>query len=497
MAADLRPELLALLRLGAAGRDGVGTALGLLVEELGMELAFVSGFAGGRRVVTHAARASSDVPLPVGLDDPVDGTLCHLVASGQLPALVPDAAADPRIGPDAHIRQWPLRAFAGVPLVRDGEVVGALCCASASPLGSLRPSDVATLRTVAHHVAAVLASPEAPAPGAPEPDLGDVAAVVAGAADLEALTRPLLELLARVTGLESTYLTAVDWQRDRQQVLLAHDAGAMHVPEGLVVEWGDTLCRRSLESGRRWVPDVPATWGDSDAARDLGVVTYVSVPVKDESDDVVGTLCAASTTSTEVAPGHLATMELFASLIGGQMARERQRQREGERLRRLERRTRELSRLAERDPLTGLLNRAGVVAWLEAVRADLRGGQLAVAFVDVDGFKEVNDRWGHATGDTALVALGTALVASGRPGDLYGRIGGDEFVVASVLPPGGSALAAWTSRLRAAASVAVGGTAVAATVGVTGTTDPTTSVEDLLAAADAAMYHRKRTCAQR
>lgn len=89
----------------------------------------------------------------------------------------------------------------------------------------------------------------------------------------------------------------------------------------------------------------------------------------------------------------------------------------------------DLQRLVRIDPLTGLLNRRGVEhAATELLR---RGpaGSVAILFVDVDGFKVINDRYGHAEGDRALIALASLLCSTVRTSDHVARVGGDEFVV--------------------------------------------------------------------
>ncbi len=91
----------------------------------------------------------------------------------------------------------------------------------------------------------------------------------------------------------------------------------------------------------------------------------------------------------------------------------------------------ELERRATHDLLTGLANRGLLMDRLQlaAIQAKRRSQKVAVLFIDLDGFKKINDGFGHATGDQVLKLVGNRLAASVREGDTVGRLGGDEFVI--------------------------------------------------------------------
>lgn len=85
--------------------------------------------------------------------------------------------------------------------------------------------------------------------------------------------------------------------------------------------------------------------------------------------------------------------------------------------------------LSERDPLTGLLNRAGFEHYMDAKMRQGDGGSLSVIYADLDHFKPVNDTFGHAAGDQLLREFASRLQHLVRPTDAVARLGGDEFVV--------------------------------------------------------------------
>jgi diguanylate cyclase (GGDEF)-like protein len=84
-----------------------------------------------------------------------------------------------------------------------------------------------------------------------------------------------------------------------------------------------------------------------------------------------------------------------------------------------------------RDELTGLLTRSSLLEWFsqEPYKVGKAKGPLAICFIDLDGFKAINDQHGHAIGDQVLVAIGERIQTAIRPTDLVVRWGGDEFIV--------------------------------------------------------------------
>nr|MDQ3811826.1 PAS domain S-box protein [Chloroflexota bacterium] len=150
------------------------------------------------------------------------------------------------------------------------------------------------------------------------------------------------------------------------------------------------------------------------------------------------------------------------------------------------------------DELTGLHNRRGfmTLAQQEWKRARCGGWPLLVFYIDVDDFKRINDSYGHAEGDAALVAVASILRATFREADVIARLGGDEFTVLA-LHGGGGTVAAVTARLqqRLAEHNASAGRpyALALSVGVAqSAVSALGSLEDLMVQADAALYEEKR-----
>lgn len=161
------------------------------------------------------------------------------------------------------------------------------------------------------------------------------------------------------------------------------------------------------------------------------------------------------------------------------------------------RRIAELEAHADVDPLLAILNRRGFERELtrSLAYAQRYGTAAALVFIDLDGFKAINDRYGHAAGDALLKAVAAQLTCRVRASDVVGRLGGDEFGVVMWNVDGAQAAAKARDleRLIEEAGVEHGTLrlAVGASAGVV-SFSAVAEVAQILDAADRAMYARKR-----
>jgi diguanylate cyclase (GGDEF)-like protein len=164
----------------------------------------------------------------------------------------------------------------------------------------------------------------------------------------------------------------------------------------------------------------------------------------------------------------------------------------------IERQTERRAAQALNDPLTNLLNRRGLFEALATAmqRAAEQGSNLVLMFVDLDNFKHANDVGGHRTGDEILVAVGAALTAQMRAGQIVARLGGDEFalVCPAISMQEGGAIAARVvdavSQLRFATRDEI--VKVGCSIGVAEYPRHAGTADELIACADTAMYLAKQ-----
>jgi diguanylate cyclase len=336
-----------------------------------------------------------------------------------------------------------------------------------------------------------------PTPAQPlDPVLKSLSATVASAVTLDGLTRPLLELLATVSGFESCYLGTVQLERGLQHILFSRNSGQLNIPEGADLPWQQTLCRRALAENCHFSDAVPIRWQDSGTARALGIQTYASAVIRLGDGALFGTLCATSSFRRAWSADAEQLLQLVARLIGQHVERERL-------LTQLQKVNAELSATSLTDPLTGLPNRRALMAELKRALSRSARSRTAVlvAFIDFDDFKLINDTHGHDVGDAFLAAMARRIGDVLRTSDFLARLGGDEFVVVGPGPLFGSDVHAANTAFGARIAEATGGRLNldgviidygGASVGSIAADAQGTTPDQALSLADSRMYEVKR-----
>ncbi|HMA51516.1 MAG TPA: diguanylate cyclase, partial [Magnetospirillaceae bacterium] len=160
-----------------------------------------------------------------------------------------------------------------------------------------------------------------------------------------------------------------------------------------------------------------------------------------------------------------------------------------------EEKTRRLAHQATHDSLTALPNRAKLIEWLGERLAGGQKSALALLFLDLDGFKMVNDSLGHSIGDKLLIGVADRLAERAQPGERVVRLGGDEFVVIVDLADGQHSAAETAKRMEEAFSTSfpIDGMdlSISTSIGVAIDDGHASSAEDLLRDADIALYRAK------
>lgn len=192
-----------------------------------------------------------------------------------------------------------------------------------------------------------------------------------------------------------------------------------------------SMCRLTLEqNGLQVIPDTRA---DPRTAKHPLVVSkpkfrfYAGHPLADGNGLVAGTFCVFDTKPRHLSEADRRCLLDLAALAQREVADDHLRSAHASLIAKLGLARRE----AMIDPLTKLWNRRGASVLAESAfeRADRSSSQVGVAVFDLDGFKHINDTYGHQTGDEVLRRVGERLVATVRADDVVCRLGGDEFLV--------------------------------------------------------------------
>jgi len=262
-----------------------------------------------------------------------------------------------------------------------------------------------------------------------------------------------------------------DYSRALDGVAIGADIGSC----GSAAFFGKAVLAMDIDTDPRWQPF-------KTRPLEVGLRACWSTPIKAKDGRVIGTFAFYFRECRAPSRWHQRIVDACVHL--GALAIERKEAQA------------QIARLAYYDTLTGLPNRARLRDMIsEAIQACAAGKHVALAFLDVDNFKDVNDTLGHSAGDELLVEFARRLRAQIQPGDMLGRLGGDEFVV--VLPNRDAAEAATVASRMTEAFVLplrIGTREVpmSASIGISIYPDNATDIDTLIQQADAAMYKAKR-----
>ena len=262
-----------------------------------------------------------------------------------------------------------------------------------------------------------------------------------------------------------------DYSRSLDGVAIGPDIGSC----GSAAFYGKAVLAMDLDTDPRWQPF-------KKRPLEVGLRACWSTPIKGRDDRVIGTFAFYFRECRAPSRWHQRIVDSCVHL--GALAIERKEARA------------QIARLAYYDMLTGLPNRTHLRSLIsEAIEACPAGKHVALAFLDVDNFKDVNDTLGHSAGDELLAQFAQRLRAQVQQGDMLGRLGGDEFVV--VLPNRDVAEASLvasriTEALVAPLRIGTRQVSMSASMGISIYPDNATDIDTLIQQADAAMYKAKR-----
>lgn len=262
-----------------------------------------------------------------------------------------------------------------------------------------------------------------------------------------------------------------DYSRALEGIAIGPDVGSC----GSAAYFGKPVLAEDLDTDPRWQPY-------KTRPLEVGLKACWSTPIKAKDGRVIGTFAFYFRESRAPSRWHQRIVDACVHL--GALAIERKEARA------------QIARLAYHDMLTGLPNRAQLRELInQAIDDCAPGKQLALVFLDLDHFKDVNDTLGHSAGDALLIEFTKRLRARIQPSDLLGRLSGDEFVIA--LPncdPARASLVASniTEALASPLWIDNRQVPISASMGISIYPDNATDIDTLMQQADAAMYKAKQ-----
>lgn len=233
---------------------------------------------------------------------------------------------------------------------------------------------------------------------------------------------------------------------------------------------------------------------------------YAGAPIQTREGEVLGAVCVVDHVARELSERQLQGLQALArqvtlllelrTYLNRQNAERAEHEHHVQRLRDdhedLQRRNADLAHVAMHDELTGLLNRAGLNQLRRSsdAMAKLAGGNYAIAVLDLDLFKRINDRNGHLAGDRALKAVAQVISSSVRATDVAARYGGEEFIIVFPRTPLGGAFEV-AERIRASVAASQLPFPITVSIGLAAG-DPLRDLpENVFERADQALYRAK------
>ena len=262
-----------------------------------------------------------------------------------------------------------------------------------------------------------------------------------------------------------------DYSRALDGIAIGPDVGSC----GSAAFYGEAVLAVDIDTDPRWQPY-------KKRPLEVGLRACWSSPIKAKDGRVIGTFAFYFRECRAPSRWHQRIVD--ACLHLGALAIERKEARA------------QIARLAYYDVLTGLPNRARLRHLIsEAIEACPDGRRVALAFLDLDNFKDVNDSLGHSAGDELLVEFAQRLRTQIQPGDVLGRLGGDEFVI--VLPNRDASEASLVASriievLNTPLRIESRLVPMSASIGISIYPDNATDLDALIQQADAAMYKAKQ-----
>jgi len=322
---------------------------------------------------------------------------------------------------------------------------------------------------------------------------------------LETVSRPLLRVVQHITSMETSFVTAIDWEAQRQDVLFSLNTGELQIVEKSQTAWHDSMCRSMFLAGQAASMDVGRDVVAMGDAQTAGIKSFVAVPIL-AGDITIGTVCSASRRPIGLSGDQVEALQCIADAVQQLLQIELEKTLALRRATAAEQEAREaieeasrnavevecMAHLAHTDDLTGLPNRRAFVARWEDTLA--RSGRLhygiGVLLIDADRFKTINDTMGHHMGNEVLAAVGASLRQAVRGEDLIARLGGDEFAMA-ICGASGEELVSRAQLIRQSFAAITAGLGVDSTLSIGIAHSKNGSRHELLAAADRALYRSK------